>query len=80
MTSRQPPTEPGCDSYCCNHGCNQGRNCPARQACQLPEQEPDPSENLKQLSQAMQGVSISAGLVMAALVIAHLLVRWFSVA
>ena len=19
-----------CDDYCCNHGCNQGRNCPAR--------------------------------------------------
>ena len=18
-----------CDDYCCNHGCNQGRNCPA---------------------------------------------------
>lgn len=21
-----------CDDYCCNHGCNQGRDCPARQA------------------------------------------------
>lgn len=21
-----------CDDYCCNHGCNQGRNCPARVA------------------------------------------------
>jgi hypothetical protein len=21
-----------CDEYCCNHGCNQGRNCPARVA------------------------------------------------
>lgn len=21
-----------CDDYCCNHGCNQGRNCPARKA------------------------------------------------
>lgn len=19
-----------CDEYCCNHGCNQGRDCPAR--------------------------------------------------
>lgn len=19
-----------CDEYCCNHGCNQGRNCPVR--------------------------------------------------
>lgn len=19
-----------CDDFCCNHGCNQGRNCPAR--------------------------------------------------
>ncbi len=19
-----------CDDYCCNHGCNQGRSCPAR--------------------------------------------------
>ena len=19
-----------CDDYCCNYGCNQGRNCPAR--------------------------------------------------
>ena len=19
-----------CDDYCCNHGCNQGRDCPAR--------------------------------------------------
>ena len=19
-----------CDEYCCNYGCNQGRNCPAR--------------------------------------------------
>lgn len=21
-----------CDTYCCNHGCNQGRACPARVA------------------------------------------------
>lgn len=21
-----------CDEYCCNHGCNQGRDCPARVA------------------------------------------------
>jgi hypothetical protein len=21
-----------CDDYCCNHGCNQGRDCPARKA------------------------------------------------
>jgi len=21
-----------CDEYCCNHGCNQGRSCPARVA------------------------------------------------
>lgn len=21
-----------CDTYCCNHGCNQGRDCPARVA------------------------------------------------
>jgi len=21
-----------CDDYCCNHGCNQGRNCPVRVA------------------------------------------------
>ena len=21
-----------CDDYCCNHGCNQGRDCPARVA------------------------------------------------
>lgn len=21
-----------CDTYCCNHGCNQGRDCPARHA------------------------------------------------
>lgn len=21
-----------CDDYCCNYGCNQGRNCPARAA------------------------------------------------
>lgn len=20
-----------CDDYCCNYGCNQGRNCPARE-------------------------------------------------
>lgn len=24
-----------CDDYCCNHGCNQGRDCPARaKTCQ----------------------------------------------
>lgn len=22
--------------YCCNNDCNQGRTCPARQACELP--------------------------------------------
>ena len=21
-----------CDEYCCNYGCNQGRDCPARKA------------------------------------------------
>ena len=26
-----------CDEYCSNFGCNQGRSCPARQACELPE-------------------------------------------
>ena len=30
-----------CDDYCCNHGCNQGRDCPARktQASQLAIEE-----------------------------------------
>lgn len=29
--------EDECGEVCCNHGCNQGRNCPARQACEIPE-------------------------------------------
>ena len=29
-----------CDEMCANHGCNQGRDCPARQACELPELPP----------------------------------------
>jgi hypothetical protein len=24
---------------CCNNDCNQGRNCPARQSCELPDEE-----------------------------------------
>lgn len=32
--------EDECGETCCNHGCNQGRNCPARQACLLPENVP----------------------------------------
>jgi hypothetical protein len=27
---------------CCNKNCNQGKNCPARQACELPEPEQPP--------------------------------------
>ena len=26
-----------CDDYCCNHGCNEGRNCPARRAPATPK-------------------------------------------
>ncbi len=29
---------------CCNHNCNQGRACPVRQACELPEPDPAPRE------------------------------------
>lgn len=25
---------------CCNKNCNQGRDCPARQACEIPEPDP----------------------------------------
>lgn len=25
-----------CDTYCCNHGCNQGRDCPARKPAPCP--------------------------------------------
>jgi len=32
--------EDECGETCCNHGCNQGRNCPARQACELPDNVP----------------------------------------
>jgi len=34
-----------CDEYCCNHGCNQGRNCPVRVArvkARIPAAEPVP--------------------------------------
>jgi len=31
-----------CDEYCCNHGCNQGRDCPARQ-------KPTPADELQRL-------------------------------
>lgn len=31
-----------CDDYCCNHGCNQGRNCPARRK---PATPPKPASN-----------------------------------
>ena len=27
----------------CNHNCNQGRNCPTRQACELAEPDPMPT-------------------------------------
>lgn len=36
-----------CDEICCNHGCNQGRNCPARVApikTSTPVQIPVPDE------------------------------------
>lgn len=41
-----------CDDYCCNHGCNQGRNCPARVAPigrrtpRYPEQVPMPPSRI----------------------------------
>lgn len=31
----EQPTEPR--PFCCNQDCRQGRDCPARQACALPE-------------------------------------------
>jgi hypothetical protein len=29
---------------CCNHACNQGRTCPVRQACELPDHSPAESD------------------------------------
>ena len=33
-----------CDEYCCNHGCNQGHDCPARRLamCRHLQNEPPP--------------------------------------
>ncbi len=33
-----------CDDYCCNHGCNQGRNCPARK--KPAKEAPDDNDEL----------------------------------
>ena len=34
---------------CCNKNCNQGRNCPARQACELPIDVAEPDNWLDDL-------------------------------
>jgi hypothetical protein len=30
---------------CCNKNCNQGKNCPSRQACEIPEPDPPNKPN-----------------------------------
>lgn len=65
-----------CDDYCCNHGCNQGRNCPVRiervrQAKQLLDRDElrgSPwRRQLRDLARAML-LTLAAMLVSAALV------------
>lgn len=66
-----------CDDYCCNHGCNQGRDCPARvakvgQRMQAPEPLRGSSwrRHLKDLAAAML-------LTMAVILITGLIVPFF---
>lgn len=47
-----------CDDYCCNYGCNQGRNCPARKT-QASQRAID--EQAKTDRQAAQNGAPSAG-------------------
>lgn len=59
-----------CTDYCCNYGCNQGENCPARQACELPEPpEVDDGYSWDQTCEALIGVGIAVALVVACLVV-----------
>ena len=56
-----------CDDYCCNHGCNQGRDCPARKtpATQLAiDEQASSSWNLVDLVIIVGAVAI-IGLVLA---------------
>lgn len=59
-----------CDDYCCNYGCNQGRSCPARQSCELPElPEVDDGYGWDQIREALIGAGIAVALVGACLVV-----------
>jgi len=59
-----------CDDYCCNHGCNQGRNCPAREACELPElPEVDAGYEWRQIREGLIGAGIAIALVGACLLV-----------
>ncbi|CAB5144462.1 hypothetical protein UFOVP147_14 [uncultured Caudovirales phage] len=49
---------------CCNHNCNQGRDCPVRQACELPITMDEPPVTFARVifwvRNALAGVGIAA--------------------
>ncbi len=64
---------------CCNGMCNQGRNCPVRQACRLPERRRDTEgEPLEFVfaEDAVASSTIAVVLVLACIVVALLLAGW----
>lgn len=64
-----------CDDYCSNYGCNRGKNCPARQSCELPEPpEPDEGYDLKEFRDALIGIAIAVVSVAACLLISLALI------
>jgi hypothetical protein len=73
-----------CDDYCCNHGCNQGRACPARkrsgQEAALPieyaGQEPEESGEAPALMERLVALTLAATFVYIA--IDYTIDRWFS--
>ncbi|CAB4199951.1 hypothetical protein UFOVP1356_16 [uncultured Caudovirales phage] len=60
-----------CDDY---GRCQQGKNCPARQACELPEVEPTPSSSWTVIREALEGAVVAAALIAACLLVAMILI------
>lgn len=59
-----PDTPNRCDDYCSNYGCNNGQHCPARQACQLPDEDPP-----LRMSDALWAVGLVAAAALVAITI-----------
>ena len=61
-----------CGDYCGNHGCNQGRNCPVRQSCELPE--PGDGHDPKDFLDVLIGIATAVVVVATCLMLSIILI------